>query len=1182
MASVQESSATSIALANQNDILWKEAYEKFRHGDSDLYERLQSIIKKDSNVKNNVGQEQELGDLLFKKRRIMEDKQWVLYWHKKATKIGPQFDKIVKIFKLIKPIGATAAGLDPVHAGIPWAFVSVLLPLILNHSEEQEAALNGLQKVAEIVQQFTSFNWDYLNLSQDKSEKQLKESILTLYWKILRYEATAIYNFNRHTIARYAASIVRKDEWKKLLSEVEDYRDSFMSNLQLNDSQNQKRFENDLREMILQLDRTDEKNLEVIQWVSDKSYISQHYTARQLLSQYPHAGEWIIEKYTPWLHRNEAPAFWLRGTIGTGKTSIMSTIIESFYSDVARQDDQRMIYFYCISPTTSDDVIRSLVSQLAWTLDGNAIEASIVTMFRNAKPPNPTIPITDEWSAALLKLCQRVSKVIIVIDALDECVDFSKLLATLRKLQVNQLDGIKFVFSSRLNVDVDKVFTASEGVILTTEDTLKDMSQYIENEVKSKEEDIDSNDEETKRQLMDRIVRVLSDFAGGMFKWVTLQLAIMFPIETQTFLPENIEIQLLDIENRNSSLEQSLNGAYETVYLMNTKPGAYNTSVFKSVCQWLLCCKTALPAEEVLKVVELSLDHDSKLQRITRSPLSTKVVLHCCSNFVIQSSEGNFRFAHLSVEEYLINHCAVKSEFLYEECHLFVMKICLAFMEQERINSVTKLWLKQSSEATLGDRIGSLGPEILTFQTYSISYWAYHAKKSIPERRCREALYKRFCLGAKLSPLLQWWFSQIDADNYSGSMTNQIAEIANEVMANLPRPDQRPSKSRLIMLGVAFNLPEILENGLNNYKKEVDARLRTGLTPLLVAIRNGSPDSVKYLLDHGANPTQISVAHRQWTKYDIMGMPKADEDMVYWVTGMGGSPQQLEGRLEVENVLLNHEKSRNNFLNQLDRHLRTDTHPDPSRALNILYRVSNEVPVSAKIFKYRIKTRGLGELDQVLDLMDVETFDEEMVAEVVLHDSCETVKKFFEFKHVDSITEQIVRNSLRSYDSNTITYFMKQLGHGILTRETVIDARPQSPDVWAVILDVKGIQFVNQEVFDSLFVKSVDLKAVTFLLRSCGTEMIRSSHIEILVDCRWNYLSYLEPIFRTIGSLDVLITEEVVLAALDNNNMDVAFYLLENAKDPPSLLTKRVKQVAKLDGDAEMLLLEKFVKNTRD
>ncbi|KAM0136050.1 hypothetical protein ACHAP3_004671 [Botrytis cinerea] len=1181
MASVQESSTAFMALANQNDILWKEAYEKFTHEDSDLWERLQSIINKDSNVKNNVGQEQQLGDLLFRKRRIMEDKQWVLYWRKKAIKIGPQFDKIVKIFKLIKPVGDTAAGLDPVHAGIPWACVSILLPLILSHSEEQEAALNGLQKVVEIVQQFTSFRWDYLNLSQGKPEKQLKESILTLYWKILRYEATAINNFSRHTIARYAASIVGKDEWKKLLGEVEDYKNNFMSNLQLNDSQNQKRFENELRELILQLDRTDDKNLEVIQWVSDKPYISQHYTARQLLSQYPHAGEWIIEKYNKWLHQSEAPAFWLRGTIGTGKTSIMSTIIESFYSDVARQDDQRMIYFYCISPTTSDDVIRSLVSQLAWTLDGNAIETSILAMFNDAKPPNPTIPITEDWSAALLKLCQRVSKVIIVIDALDECFDFSKLLAILRKLQIKQLDGVKFVFSSRLNVDVDKVFTGSEGVTLATEDTSKDMSIYIENEVRSKEEDIECCDEAIKRQFMNRIVLVLANFAGGMFKWVTLQLAIMFPIETQTFLPENIEIQLLNIINRNTSLEQSLNGAYETVYSMNTKPGAYNTSVFKSICKWLLCCKAALPPEEVLKVIELSLDHDPKLQRITRSPLSTKVVLHCCSNFVIQSSEGNFRFAHLSVEEYLTDHCSVKLEFQYEECHLFVMKICLAFMEQKRIDSVAKLWHKKALKAAVRSRVRSLKLEVFTSQEYSISYWAYHAEKSIPERRCREPLYKSFALGTKLSPSLQWWFCQIDAHNYSGSVMNQIMEIADELLGSLPRSDQYPSKSRLRILGAAFNLPEILENGLKNYKEEIDAPLRTGLTPLLVAIRHGSPDSVKYLLDREANPTLTSVAHRHHIRYGNMGRPIADEDMVYWVTGKGGNSQEeLEGRLQVENVLLNHEKSRDHFLNQLEKHLRIDAHPNPSRALKILYRASNEVPISARIFKYRIKARGLGEMAQFLDLMDEETFDEEMVADIVRHDSWETTKKFFEFKHVDSITEKIVRSALRS--SKTLAYLMNQFDHSVLTREIVIDEKPQWAGLWKVILDVKGNQFVNQEVFDSLFQESASTRNLTFILDSCGTEMIRSSHVEVIAGSPLYTLEALNAILRIRGSLDGLITEQAVVTALQNDNYDVAVFLMEKSENVQSLLTKRVEEAARHGGEAGILFLEKFAKNTYD
>ncbi|KAI9645005.1 hypothetical protein NHQ30_007042 [Ciborinia camelliae] len=1138
------------AMMNQNDALWEEAYGKFKSDDSELYERLQSIISKDYKVRNNVGQEQQLGDLLLRKRRIMEDKQWLFYWRKKAIKIGPQFDKIVKLFKLVKPIGDTVAGLDPIHAGIPWACVSVLLPLILNHSEEQEAALNGLQKVAEIVQQFTSFSWDYLDIPKEKSEKQLKESMVTLYWKILRYEVTAINNFSRHTISRYAASIVRKDDWKKLLKDVEDYRSNFMTDLQLNDSQNQKNFESELRDLIRGLDRTDEKNLEIIQWVSDKAYISQHYTARQLLAHYPHAGEWIIEKYTRWLHRDGAPTFWLRGTIGTGKTSIISTIVESFYSDIGRQDDQRMIYYYCISPTTSGDVIRNLVSQLAWTLDGNAIEPNIIAMFNDAKPPDPTIPTPDDWSDALLKLCQRVSKVIIVIDALDECVDFSKLLTTLKTLQAKQLGDVKFVFSSRLNVDVNKVFSGSDGVTLTVEDTSKDMSTYIGNEVRSKEEEIECNDETAKREIIDRIVRVLVNFAGGMFKWVTLQLAIMFPIETQTFLAENIEIQLQNIENRSLSLEQSLNDAYETVYSMNVKLGPYNNTVSTALYRWLLCCKTPLPTEEVFKLIELSLDRDPKLQKITRSPLSTKIILHCCSNFVIQSSEGLFRFAHLSVEEYLVNYCGIKAEFQPEECHLFAMKMCLAFIPLKR----SKPGSKQDQKSEFGQTL------IASFLQYSVSYWAYHCSQATLEKRSKELLYKRFALGAKISPSLQWWYSQIDAGKYSGNTRYQIMDISDPVWGNLPRSDQYPPKSRLRMLGAAFNLPEVIENALDIYREGIDEPLRFGLTPLLVAIRNGNPDSVRYLLDRGANPHLKSFDHRQHIKYGNMGRPIADEDMVYWVTSKGSNPREnLEGRLQVEEVLLDHERSRQAFLDQLKRHLEKETHPEPLRALETLYKAADETPISAKVFEYRIKTKGLGELADALYQMDEETFDDEMLLEVIRLDSSKTVETLFEFKQIDSVTELMIRNALKSHDPNTLAYFMTQFDLSVLTREMIINEKPRDYAMWKMILDEKGKDFIDQDVFDSLF-ESPDAGIIEFVLHSCGTEMIKSSQIEALASTRTS-VETLNIILRMRGSLDGLITEEAAVKAFQNGSFDLYNLMLANVEDQ-SIITARAEKMA--------------------
>lgn len=175
-----------------------------------------------------------------------------------------------------------------------------------------------------------------------------------------------------------------------------------------------------------------------------------------------------------------------------------------------------MIYFYCISPETQEDVIRSLVVQLAWTLDGTSIEEFVVSLFDKAKPPHNIMPTLEHWSRALLTLCQRVKKIVIVIDALDECTDFRGLLTTLKELRAKLPEKVKFVFSSRAHVRVDKYFEVPDGVNLSTEDTLEDMLKYLEHEVRSREIDFEYEDETSRRQLSDSVVQVLWKCAGGM------------------------------------------------------------------------------------------------------------------------------------------------------------------------------------------------------------------------------------------------------------------------------------------------------------------------------------------------------------------------------------------------------------------------------------------------------------------------------------------------------------------------------------------------------------------------------------------------------------------------------------------------------------------------------------------
>lgn len=63
-------------------------------------------------------------------------------------------DGVVKALEKFKDVGSAAARLDPVHAGLPMAAVCVLLPPVLNFSNQEDAAKIGFDKIVTIVARY--------------------------------------------------------------------------------------------------------------------------------------------------------------------------------------------------------------------------------------------------------------------------------------------------------------------------------------------------------------------------------------------------------------------------------------------------------------------------------------------------------------------------------------------------------------------------------------------------------------------------------------------------------------------------------------------------------------------------------------------------------------------------------------------------------------------------------------------------------------------------------------------------------------------------------------------------------------------------------------------------------------------------------------------------------------------
>lgn len=105
---------------------WTRAAECLRdEGHPDLFGAFEQIQKLAPNSSETLAK-QMLDDINKNKKSLMA-KQWTIRWKDKTVNVRKHFDNILTGIRVFKDLGSAVASLDPVHAGIPWAGVSVIL-----------------------------------------------------------------------------------------------------------------------------------------------------------------------------------------------------------------------------------------------------------------------------------------------------------------------------------------------------------------------------------------------------------------------------------------------------------------------------------------------------------------------------------------------------------------------------------------------------------------------------------------------------------------------------------------------------------------------------------------------------------------------------------------------------------------------------------------------------------------------------------------------------------------------------------------------------------------------------------------------------------------------------------------------------------------------------------------------
>jgi hypothetical protein len=275
-----------------------------------------------------------------------------------------------------------------------------LYQFILNDQVQHTAALTGLQNVMRITYNYNIIENAYLSRLEVRSQEKYATAVLPLYTKIMEFQAQAAQYFRTNTFKKIGKNVshIKNINWKDksdalgiMDKETRDTLDFLNHEAQQEDfeilkdllgSENQK-----LDSIIEHFFSQQDYIRKVAKWLSPISYRQEHIVIRRALGPYATtSGQWFFDsdQYRNW-KSSKTPLLWLRGHIGTGKSTIACMVAEK----CMRQPPGRLAFFYCSSNVTksvklgevphntSENIIRSILRQLSISAGANALPKSV-------------------------------------------------------------------------------------------------------------------------------------------------------------------------------------------------------------------------------------------------------------------------------------------------------------------------------------------------------------------------------------------------------------------------------------------------------------------------------------------------------------------------------------------------------------------------------------------------------------------------------------------------------------------------------------------------------------------------------------------------------------------------------------------------------------------------------------
>jgi NACHT domain. len=215
------------------------------------------------------------------------------------------------------------------------------------------------------------------------------------------------------------------------------------------------------------------------------SPINQDPHLRQVLKQrVSTTAEWFQRElvFDEWKNDPQTAILWCLGTIGMGKTVLMSNVVDQLRLHTARKSNETVSYYFCRIDNEASLSAREIIGSLARQILNTHIEQSGYETLLSLQEITQDLSMTDVVKFLLSHLeAANGDKYYVILDGLDEC-DSNQVQAVARAIAelCSNYVGFKILCAGRPGLEKQFKYTAPQYRIIVNEEKVKsDMDHYI-------------------------------------------------------------------------------------------------------------------------------------------------------------------------------------------------------------------------------------------------------------------------------------------------------------------------------------------------------------------------------------------------------------------------------------------------------------------------------------------------------------------------------------------------------------------------------------------------------------------------------------------------------------------------------------------------------------------------------